>query len=48
MKTERESLLKRKKDSFPVKYRHNEKVPPAFEEYVGEYFKAIAIEEAAE
>ncbi len=48
MKAERESILKRKKDSFPVKYRHNEKVPPAFEEYVGEYFKAIAIEEAAE
>ena len=48
LKAERESVLQRKKDSFPVKYRHNEKVPPAFEEYVGEYFKAIAIEEATE
>ena len=48
LNAERESMLKRKKESFPVKYKHNEKVPPAFESYVGEYFKAIAIMEGAE
>lgn len=48
VRAEKEKLRRRKKETFPVKYRYHEKVPPAFEEYVGEYFKAIAIEEASE
>lgn len=48
VQAEKEKLRRRKKETFPVKYRYHEKVPPAFEEYVGEYFKAIAIEEASE
>ena len=48
VQAEKEKLRRRQKETFPVKYRYHEKVPPAFEEYVGEYFKAIAIEEASE
>ena len=48
VKAERESISKRQQKAFAVKYKHNEKVPPAYEDYVGEYFKAMAIEETAE
>lgn len=48
VKAERESISKRQQKAFAVKYKHNEKVPPAYEEYVGEYFKAMAIEETGE
>ncbi len=48
IQAEKEKLRRRKKETFPVKYRYHEKVPPAWEEYVGEYFKAIAMEEASE
>ncbi len=48
LQTEREIRRKRKKDAFPVKYPHREKVPASYEDLVGEYFKALAIEEETE
>ena len=48
IQAEKEKLRRRKKETFPVKYRYHEKVPPAWEEYVGEYSRQSQWRRASE
>lgn len=44
---DREHQKNRIRNPFPQKYRYHEKVPSGYEEYVGQYFKALAVEEVS-